>query len=375
MQTVNLNNSSPSETALEGALVVLKTMFVKPVELAGEHKPVDLFSARPQTRFSNEVQASLQSLGLSLDNPEHAFFARCYTRFPTDPSFCIEGIHNHASSVVGLSPGGAFAPRASILNKTPRKFWKLFFVQNGSRNTSTVQNSSLCLGSDGGLDTSEELPTEVHLLMSIFAQGDLYKNPLVSLLSQFVQYMQNGLTDLDDRLLQYSSLVYNICPLRVRSFLNGKRLVIKNTNHPAYEKWNSLISRTHHDPAYATTRITFPWKGFYLPKGKVSNVRDKYAFFAFAYSLDLFLGALPLWLTKFSSEFQLDRKDPMRHYTLDNVRWLSKSDNMAHKPSTGQEKGSLFKNTKDVVKLLHACQRSNTVFTEVLGSLTKGYGN
>lgn len=44
----------------------------------------------------------------------------------------------------------------------------------------------------------------------------------------------------------------------------------------------------------ATTRITFPWKGFYMPKGKVSNIRDKYDFFAFVYSIDLFLGALPL---------------------------------------------------------------------------------
>jgi hypothetical protein len=374
MQTVNLNNTSPSENALEGTLIVLRTMFAKPLEFAGEHKRIDLFNAQPQTRFSDEV-SPLQSLGLSLDNPEDAFFVKCYMRFPTDPSFCSEGIHNNASAVVGLSPGGAFAPRASALKKTPKKFQKLFFVQSSSRTTTNVQNSSLRLEQGGGLDTPDQLPTEVHLLVSIFAQSNLYKNPSVPLLSQFVQYMQNGLTDLDKKLLQYSSPVYNACPFKVRSFLNGKRLVVKNTEHPAYEKWDSLISRTHHDPAYATTRVTFAWKGFYLPKGKVSNVRDKYAFFAFAYSLDLFLGALPLWPTKFSSEFQLDRKDPMRHYTLDNVRWLSRSDNMAHKPSNGQEKGSFFRNAKDVVKLLHACQRSNTVFTEVLGTLTKGYDN
>jgi hypothetical protein len=46
MQTVKLNNCPPSQTALEGALIVLKTMFVKSVELAGDHKIVDIFSAR-----------------------------------------------------------------------------------------------------------------------------------------------------------------------------------------------------------------------------------------------------------------------------------------------------------------------------------------
>lgn len=163
--------------------------------------------------------------------------------------------------------------------------------------------------------------------------------------------------------------------MSVQSYLNGKRLVVKNTEHPLYDKWDSLISRTHHDPAYATTGISFSWKGLYMPKGKVSNTRDKYAFFAFVYSIDLFLGALPLWPTKFSSEFQLDRKDRLRHYTLDNVRWLSKSDNMANKPSTVKEKGTFFWGTKDVVKLLHACERSNAVFTEYLGALTKEYGS
>lgn len=109
------------------------------------------------------------------------------------------------------------------------------------------------------------------------------------------------------------------------------------------------------------------------PKAK-SNQRDKYAFFAFAYSIDLFLGALPLWPTKFASEYQSDKKKPMRHYTLDNVRWLSKSDQMANKPSTGKEKGTFFKSSKDVVKLPNACERLNAIFTKALGTLTKGYG-
>jgi hypothetical protein len=110
-------------------------------------------------------------------------------------------------------------------------------------------------------------------------------------------------------------------------------------------------------------------------RAKSATFETKYAFFAFVYSIDLFLGALPLWPTKLSSEYQLDRKDPLRHYTLDIVRWLSKSDNMANKPSTGKEKGTFFRSGKDVVKLLHACERSNTIFTEYLGALTTRGGN
>jgi hypothetical protein len=227
------------------------------------------------------------------------FFIRCYMLFPTDLSFCSDGIHDNASTVASLSTEGAFAPRASALKKTPKKFHKLFFSQASSKKTNNVQNSSLNLRNGGGLDTSENLPSEVHALMAKFTSNDMYKNPSVPLLSQFIQYVQNGLTELDEALLTYASPVYKSCPFKVRSYLNGKKLVVKNTEHPLHDKWDSLISRTHHDPAYATTTITFSWKGFYMPKGKVSNVRDGYAFFAFVYSIDLFLGALPLWPTKF----------------------------------------------------------------------------
>jgi hypothetical protein len=107
-------------------------------------------------------------------------------------------------------------------------------------------------------------------------------------------------------LLKYQSPVYNACPLIVREYKNGKREVIKNTNHPVYDKWDALIRRTNFDPSYATTRNTFPWKGFYSPKGKVTSQRDKYAFFSFVYATNLFLGALPLWPLNMSSQFQLD---------------------------------------------------------------------
>lgn len=81
-----------------------------------------------------------------------------------------------------------------------------------------------------------------------------------------------------------------------------------------------------------------------MPHGRIVSQRDKYALFSFVYVTDLFLGALPLWPLPMCSEFQLDRKDPMRHYTINNIRWLNKSDNVANKPSTGKGNGNtLFK--------------------------------
>lgn len=295
-------------------------------------------------------------------------------QFPTDPSFCKDGILDNCSAVISLPPGGANTPRASVLKKTPKRFRRLFLTQNSSKATTSVTNSSLSQKQGGGLDTTVNLPAEVHALLTEFCTKEIYKNPAVPLISQLLTHVQNGLEDLDSKLLGYSSPVYKMCPLKVKSYKNGKRRVMKNKEHPAYEKWESLISRTHFDPAYATTRITFPWKGYYLPTGKICNLRDKYAFFAFVYSTDLVLGALPLWPTAYCSEFQLVRRDPMRHYTLDNVRWLSRSDNMANKPANGQDKGSFIKSPKDVFKILKACERSNKIFTEALGALTKGYG-
>jgi hypothetical protein len=370
---IDLNAVPPSDNAFEGSLTVLNVMFAKPLEFSNECKTVDLFTDRPQTRFAEEV-ASLQSLGLSTDNIEHAFFLRSYMQFQTDPSFCKDGILDNSSSMISLPPEGANAPRASVLKKTPKRFRNLFFTQNSSKRTTNVPNSALNQKEGGGLFRTEPLPSEVHLMLADFCQKNVHKNPAVPLISQFLTHVQNGLDSLDTALLRYSSPVYNICLLKVKAYKNGKQKVMKNKAHPVYEKWDSLISRTHFDAAYATTRVTFPWKGFYLPKGKICNQRDKYALFAFAYSIDLFLGALSLWPTDYCTEFQLDRKDSMRHYTLDNVRWLSRSDNMANKPFNGQEKSTFIKSPKDVVKILKACERSNAIFTEALGTLMKGYG-
>lgn len=315
---LDLNISAPSEKALEGLLVIIATMYCRPRELDGNHTILDLFESRPITRFSAEV-SSLQSLGLNRRNDEHAFFLTCYMHFPVDSSFVTNGVVTHASAVVSLPPGGACPPRASVLKKAPKRFRKLFFSQSESRSVTTVPNSDLNLSQTGGLSQRETLPPQIHHLITRFSYQETYKNPNVPLISQFVMFKQNELHQLDSCLLKYQSPVYKSYPLKLREYKNGRSEVVKNTDHPAYDKWESLINRVHFDPAYATTRLTFGWKGFYLPKGKISSQRDKYAFFTFAYVTDLFLGALPLWPLDASSQFQLDRKDPLRHYTIDNV--------------------------------------------------------
>jgi hypothetical protein len=370
---LDLNNAPSSQAALEGTLVLLKTMYARPVEFSGFTQVSDFINSRPSTRFSNDV-ASLSSLGLDHSNLQHAFFSECYMKFHTDPSFCPDGVMAQNSTIVSLPPGGTFHPRASVLKQVPRKFRCMFQTQKGFGTVTSVGNKHLNLQEGGGLASNDKVPAEVHELLHRFLIEDTYKNPFVSMSSQFLTFLQHGLVSLDDILLRYKSPVYNACPLKVRTYKNGKREVLKNNDHPIYDKWDSLLRRTQFDESYASTRLTFPWKGFYLPKGKVNTIRDKYAFFAFAYFTDLILGALPLWPLPMSSQFQLDRKDPMLHYTLDNVRWLNKSDNVANKPSSGKQNGSIFKTTKDVIRLLHNCERANILQMEVLGALTKGYG-
>jgi hypothetical protein len=156
---VDLNVRPPSEAALEGSLTVLNMMFAKPFELSTECKIVDLFQERPQTKFSNEVQ-SLKSLGLSTEHVEHAFFLKSYMQFPTDPSFCKDRIFDNSSSVISLPPGGALAPRASVLKKTPKRFGKLFYTQTSSKTTTNVPNATLSQKQGGGLNRTESLPSE-----------------------------------------------------------------------------------------------------------------------------------------------------------------------------------------------------------------------
>jgi hypothetical protein len=101
---------------------------------------------------------------------------------------------------------------------------------------SEVANASLSLNKGGGLINDEPLPKEVHTLMAKFYHNGTYRNPAVSFTSQFVSYIQNGLTELDDCLLKYNSPVYKTCPLKRRSYKNGRTEVVENKKHPAFEK-------------------------------------------------------------------------------------------------------------------------------------------
>jgi hypothetical protein len=99
------------------------------------------------------------------------------------------------------------------------------------------------------------------------------------------------------------------------------------------------------------------------------------------YRADLFLGALLVTLafgclcTISTSKFELDRMDPLQHHTLDNVRWLERSDNMANKPSFEKDSGTYVKTTKDVLRILQVCEQNNLVYTELLGALVQGNGS
>jgi hypothetical protein len=188
---LNLEKTPPSETAVEGTLVVFKTMYAKSVEFQGASREIDMFLQRPVTRFSDQVP-TLQSLGLTKDNAQHAFFLKCYIRFPTDPSFCLNGVMDTASSVVSISPGGAFPPKAWILKKTPKRFRRAFFAQSASQTVTDIANASLSLKKGGGLSVNEPLPSEVHNMLGNFCHGEFFKNPSVPFAPQIVSYIQNA---------------------------------------------------------------------------------------------------------------------------------------------------------------------------------------
>jgi hypothetical protein len=100
---LDLNTSPPSKPALVGTLVTLTTMKARPLEFSGDTQTIDLVKVRPTTRFSKDVQ-SFDLSWSSTENIEHAFFAECYMKFDTDPSFCINGSVEINSTVVTL-PG------------------------------------------------------------------------------------------------------------------------------------------------------------------------------------------------------------------------------------------------------------------------------
>jgi hypothetical protein len=87
---------------------------------------------------------------------------------------------------------------------------------------------------------------------------------------------------------------------------------------------------------------------------------------------DLLLGPLPLFPTEAHRQFQLDRIDTTRHYTLDNVRWLSKSDNIANKPS-GRSihiQDARFSKT-DLVRVLYSIERTQLQLMQFMSVLSQ----
>jgi hypothetical protein len=52
---LDLNKTPPLESAIEGTLVVLATMYGKPIEFAGASKTIDLFNDRPITRVTAPI--------------------------------------------------------------------------------------------------------------------------------------------------------------------------------------------------------------------------------------------------------------------------------------------------------------------------------
>jgi hypothetical protein len=147
--------------------------------------------------------------------------------------------------------------------------------------------------------------------------------------------------------------------------------VIKNSRQPLYDKWYDLVSRCFDkNGSYSTTRLTFSWRGFCLPGSRVFSTRDKYAWFSFAYTCDLLLGPLPLFPTEAHRQFQLDRIDTTRHYTVDNVRWLSKSDNIANKPPRKANIQDVRFSKTDLVQVMYSIEQTQLQLMQFMSILS-----
>jgi hypothetical protein len=162
--------------------------------------------------------------------------------------------------------------------------------------------------------------------------ANMYVNNDVSVLQQAATFLQHGLENLNEALLNYYSPIYEQPILLPQKTKKCMRAVI-NRDHPLYDKWLYLLSRIFSaESGYCTTQLTFPWRGFYLPSK--TNGKDKYAWCSFVMCMDLFLGPIPGYPNIDTySLYQLDRVDFNRHYTIDNVKWMDKANNIANKPA------------------------------------------
>jgi hypothetical protein len=98
----------------------------------------------------------------------------------------------------------------------------MFLAQKGSQRVSSAANPHLNLKEGGGLFNDDRLPKEVHNLLFQFTNDTMHKNASVTLVLQFLTYLQNGLVTLNEVLLRYKSPVYNACPLKIRTYKNEK---------------------------------------------------------------------------------------------------------------------------------------------------------
>lgn len=209
---------------------------------------------------------------------------------------------------------------------------ELFFSATDGPRVSDTRNRDFATDTSGL--ASFRIPEVAIKLVHQIGLSNTFLSTSTNLTQQIVIYFQHKLRDLDECLLKYISPIYN-APVFLKKTIKktGFIEVVKNSKHPLFDKWYNLVSRCFDkSEAYSTTRLTFPWRGFCWLGSRVFSTRDKYAWFSFAYTCDLLLGPLPLFPREAHKQFQLDRIDTTRHYTIDNVGWLSKSDNIANKP-------------------------------------------
>jgi hypothetical protein len=171
----------------------------------------------------------------------------------------------------------------------PASHLKAFLTQrrDGNPLVSLVKNRDLTI--QNSLKETNLPKALTNLVNSMPA--NMYVNNDVSVLQQAATFLQHGLKDLNEALLNYYSPIYKQPILLPHKTKKCMRALI-NRDHPLYDKWLYLLSRIFlAESGYRTTRLTFPWRGFYLSNR--INGKDKYAWCSFVMCMDLFLGPFP----------------------------------------------------------------------------------
>ena len=140
---------------------------------------------------------------------------------------------------------------------------------------------------------------------------------------------------------------------------NGKHYAA-NVNHPLYEMWQGIITRTRTNSHYIKNKVTMyaAWVGTYRtgPSDGARNRFDPIAWFSFLYYVDRFLGPKPCFGTPQALEFTMDRINPYLSYEPGNIRWawvaLQVNNQMRKKGTYAQFQG------KQLQKMRHALKKS-----------------